>query len=171
MNNSITAVTVINSISIVGITTLVEPAILNPTVSIDGLPTQVLLSDDKVTVSLVDSPVAVEVQSASISVITGATQGPQGPIGVTGPTGPTNGDEISVLNKSERKNTVEDSPSTGDITVYYGIAIPQSLNNAAVWLITRTIYLADGGAFDSEKKYASLTENKIWDNHLSFIYT
>lgn len=171
MDTSVSAVNTVNSVSIAATTVLVEPAISKPTISIEALSPQVLLSNDEVTLSIVDSPVAVEVQSTSISVVTGATQGPQGPIGVTGPQGPTNGDEISVLNKAERKDTIEDTPSAGDITVYYGIAVPQSLETAAVWLITKIIYTKDGGAFDSAKTYASTTENMKWSDHLIHTYT
>ena len=133
-------------------------------VTVTGFATQVA---DKTTLRLVETPVAVSVISDTISVISGGIQGPQGPAGVD-----ATSDEIIVLNKAERRDTVEDVPSVGDITVYYGVADPQTLPSAGSWLVTRLIYTADGGAFDSVKTFAGTgIEDQVWDNHLALSYS
>ena len=177
MSNSVALTTTKNSVSVTGLTTLVEPLTTDVTVVVAGSPTTITVNDTKVNLSVAETIVAVTVQSDTISVISAATQGPQGPVGsqgpvgTTGPQGPTSGDEFSVLNKAERNDTVEDAPATGDITIYYGIAAPQSLETAAVWLITKFVYLKDGGAFDGSKTFASITEDMKWSDHLIHTYT
>lgn len=76
--------------------------------------------------------------------------------------------DLDVLNKAEQKEIVYDSPSVGDITIYYGIAEPLSLTSDPVWLITRTIYVAPD--LDSTKKFASASFNKVWDDYLTHTY-
>ena len=129
------------------------------------------LSNPNVAMQVVSMPVAVSVETTTIGVVTAGVQGPEGALGPIGPQGPTSGDEISVLNKAEQKNTVEDSPGIDDITVYYGIANPQSALADPVWLVTRQIFLADGNAFDSQKTFASTLYDQVWNDHLSLTYT
>ena len=150
---------------------LVQIADIDTAVTVGNIVHTVSASNAQVTLKLIQNPVAVSVQSATIGVITGGIQGPEGAQGPTGPQGPTSGDEITVLNKTERKDVVEDSPSVGDITIYYGVANPQTATSSAAWLITRQIFLADGGVYDSDKKFASPDYDQIWDNRLGLTYT
>ncbi len=171
MPNAVTIGSTTNKVIVNSPATLVIPQNLDHTVTVGNTVHTLSVATPKVTLQLVQTPVAVSVQSDTIGVITAATQGPQGIQGPAGPPGTGTGDEINVLNKAERQDTVEDAPGVGDITVYYGIADPQSLDAAASWLITRQIYTADGEAFDSAKRFASPDEDQIWDNHLALVYT
>ena len=152
---------VTNKVAINSSQVVVAPVIINNQV-VTPAQVQVISPDNtQVNLQLVQTALAVNVQSDTINILAVGIQGPAGPLS----------NEISVLNKAERTDTVENIPAAGDITQYYGIAAPQSANASAVWLITRKIFLKDGGAFDSEKQYASIVENQIWDNRLALSYS
>jgi hypothetical protein len=105
MANSVSLTGVTNQVTVVYPTYTVTPVILNNTITVDNpyvivqVPsiTNVIQLDNKtpvitvntpnVTVSLVDSPVVVNVQLASANVITACQQGPEGPAGPIGPPG------------------------------------------------------------------------------------
>lgn len=161
--NTVQVSNVTNQVQVTSPVTVVTPEYKNHTVVVDGQVHVLEVTTKKVTLTLVQTPVAVNVQSSIINVLTGGFRGPPGVDAVS--------DEIIVLNKAERTDTVEDTPAAGDITVYYGIAAPQSLNASAVWLITKQIFLRDGGGFDSEKRFASVVEDQIWDNRLLLPYS
>jgi len=149
-----------NKVAVNSSQVIVAPVIINNQV-VTPAQVQVISPDNtQVTLRLVQTSLAVNVQSDTIKILAVGIQGPAGPVS----------NEIDVLNKAERTDTEEDTPAPGDITIYYGIAAPQSLNASAVWLITRKIFLKDGGAFDSEKRFASLVENQVWDNRLALSY-
>lgn len=179
--HTITVLGTTNTVEVTNISTLVAPQIVDNTVSVSPTPVTVqgpgdgatassqpivhtlTIDNPAVSLTLSETPVAVSVQSAIINVVTGGIQGPQGPPGLTG-------DEL-LLTKTERKDLVEDSPATGDITVYHGTAAIGSADGDAVWLISRKILTKDGGLFDIAKLYASSTENQIWNNRLGLSYT
>lgn len=171
MANQVNVTNAPNIVAVSNPTVSVIPEIVQHTVTLGGKTTTVNVATQNVTVRSVENPVAVSVQSATIGVVSGGVQGPEGAQGPTGPQGPTSGDEITVLNKTERKDIVEDVPSTGDLTIYYGVANPQSATSSPVWLITRQVFLADGEFFDSDKKFASPNYDQIWDNRLGLTYT
>lgn len=157
-----------NTVALNSITTTVSPVVKINTVTLDNSGVSVEVVTNSITLAVSTTLVSVAIQSPVVSVIAIGSQGPQGIQGPSGNEG--TGDEISVLNKAEQKDTIEDSPSVGDITVYYGIASPQTATSAASWLITKQVFLQDGGVFDSSKKFASTTENQVWDNRISLMY-
>ncbi|MCP3669170.1 MAG: hypothetical protein GY814_01775 [Gammaproteobacteria bacterium] len=123
---------------------------------------------EPVTLVLDDNSLVIEVPDDTQSVQTIGFVGPAGAAGADGADATSS--EVIVLNKAERKNVVEDSPSTGDITVYYGIANPLSDDADPVWLITQTVYLADGDSFDAIKLFASDAQDQVWNDHLTLVY-
>lgn len=161
--NTVQVINATNRIQVISPVTVVTPEVTEHQVTVDGQVHILEVTTKKVTLTLVQTPVAVNVQSSIINVLAGGFRGFPGVDAVS--------DEIIVLNKAERTDTVENTPSPGDITVYYGIAAPQSLNASAVWLITKKIFLRDGGGFDNEKRFASKVEDQIWDNHLILPYS
>ena len=163
---TVTVTPTTNRVAFTNATTRVTPVTIDHQVTVDNVVQNITVDTKQVTLSLVNTPLSVNVQNVQTKVVSAAIQGPQGPAGAGG-----GGDEIAVLNKAERSDTVEDSPSAGDITVYYAIAAPQTAEASLAWLVTRTIYLADGGAFDSSKTFASLAEDQDWTNHLTHTYT
>jgi hypothetical protein len=166
MVNAVNITNTLNKVIVTSPVTTVTPENIDHTVVVDGTTHVLSVSSPNVTLRVVQNPVAVSVQSATIGVVTGGVQGPQGPPGLD-----ATSDEIIVLNKAERQDTVEDTPTAGDITVYYGVATPQTLDSSALWLITRQIYTADGEAFDSAKRFASVAEDQIWNDRLGLTYT
>ena len=158
---SVSVQNVTNQVAVNSSQVVVAPVIVNNQVVTPAQVQVISPANTQVNLRLVQTALAVNVQSDTINILAVGIQGPAGPLS----------NEISVLNKAERKDTVENTPGAGDITLYYGIAAPQSANASAVWLITRKIFLKDGGAFDSEKQYASLVENQIWDNRLALSYS
>ncbi len=123
---------------------------------------------ESVTLVLDDNSLVIEVPDDTQSVQTIGFVGPAGAAGADGADATSS--EVIVLNKAERKDVVEDSPSAGDITVYYGIADPLSDTADPVWLITQTVYLADGDSFDAIKLFASNAQDQVWDDHLTLVY-
>lgn len=158
---SVEVTNVTNQVAVSSARVVVSPVIVNNQVTAPNITQVINAANTQVNLRLVQTSLAVNVQSDTINILAVGIQGPAGPLS----------NEISVLNKAERKDTEENTPSAGDITQYYGIAAPQSLNANPVWLITKTIFLKDGGAFDSEKLFASLVENQIWDNRLALPYS
>jgi len=158
---SVAITNVTNKVAVNSAQVIVAPVIVNNQVTTPAQVQVITPANTQVALRLVQTAVAVSVQSDTINILAVGIQGPAGPLS----------NEISVLNKAERTDTVENIPAVGDITLYYGIAAPQSANASAVWLITRAIFLKDGGAFDSEKLFASLVENQIWDNRLALSYS
>jgi len=152
---------VTNKVTVNNAQTVVSPVIINNQVTTPAQVQVITPNNTQVSLKLVQTSLAVNVQSDTINILA---------VGIQGPAGPES-NVISVLNKAERTDTVENIPAAGDITIYYGIAAPQSANASAVWLITRKIFLKDGGAFDSEKRFASLVENQVWDNRLALSYS
>lgn len=100
-------------------------------------------------------------------------QGIKGDQGIQGPTGDVTNvsEEEFMLTKAVEKDVIEDSPGAGDITIYKGTAVAQTLTSAASWLVSRETFTVDGDLFDSSKKFASGAEDQIWDNRLSLTYT
>lgn len=156
---SLTSVT--NKVAVSSAQVVVSPVIVKNQVVVPNQVQVITADNTQVNLRLVQTALAVNIQSDTINILAVGIQGPAGPLS----------NEINVLNKAERKDTEENTPGAGDITQYYGIAAPQSANASAVWLITRTIFLKDGGAFDTEKLFASLVENQVWDNRLALSYS
>ena len=117
MANQVNVINATNNVAVSNPTISVTPQVVQHTVTLGGNTTTVNVATQNVTVRSVENPVAVSVQSATIGVISGGVQGPEGAQGPVGPQGPTSGDEITVLNKAERKDVVEDSPGVGDLMV------------------------------------------------------
>lgn len=84
-----------NQITLTGASTKVEAVVVETQVTLDNEVTTVLVAQNKVNLQLVESPVAVFVQPATISIVTAATQGPAGVDGVDGIDG-TGAVEISA---------------------------------------------------------------------------
>jgi len=155
MSRNIIEVPAPNTVEVVSPKSTIETAVVNETV-ISSSQCRAIEVPSALALSLSNLNVALDAQPDKINIVE---------------VGGTVSDHIEVLNKAERKDLVEDSPSAGDITQYYGVAAPFSANDDAVWLVSRQIFTKDGGVFDAEKKFASKGYDKTWDGRLSHIYT
>lgn len=117
------------------------------------------------TIEITENPTLLEVVEPDFLEVTATgTIGPEGPAGKPF-------EEVMLVN-SEEKDIINDSPTTDDLTVYQGVAqTPNADTSAAVWLITRTIYIA-ANDFDSSKRHAggSVLYDQVWDDHLTLGY-
>lgn len=126
---------------------------------------EIIELEGSTTIEITENPTNLEViEPDYMEVTTQGTIGPEGPQGKP--------IEEVMLANSEEKDIVNDSPSTDDLTVYYGVAQGPNADKAtAVWLITRTIFTA-ADDFDSSKRHAggSAAYDQIWDDHLTLGY-
>lgn len=126
---------------------------------------EIIELDGSTTIEITENPTLLEViEPDLIEVTSTGTIGPEGPQGKPF-------EEVMLVN-SEEKDIINDSPTTDDLTVYHGIAkTPNADKAAAVWLITRTIFLA-ADDFDSSKRHAggSILYDQVWDDHLTLGY-
>ena len=73
-----------NNVTVSSATTLVQPVVVTTNVTLDGETTKLRIQQNEVILRLVETPVAVSVQPATISVISACQQGPAGADGKDG---------------------------------------------------------------------------------------